>query len=454
MKYYPKMKDSGIEWIGKIPEEWKIIRIKYVLNSGKDGIKIGPFGSSLRLDLMVESGYKIYGQENVIKSNFELGHRFIDENKFHEMQGYEIHYGDIIVTMMGTTGLAKVVPSKIEKGIMDSHLVRIRVNNELCHNYFLEFLIDTSDYVKIQMKLASKGSIMEGLNSSILKSIQLALPQNVREQKQITEYLTKETAKIDSEISKNQKLIELLKEKRQSTINQAVTKGLDPTVTMKDSGIEWIGKMTKSWDVSKIKFTSYVKGRVGWQGLRSEEFTDSGAFLITGTDFKEGRINWDTCHHVENWRYEQDPYIQIQENDILITKDGTIGKVAFVDRVPDKTTLNSGIMIIRPLNKKFIPNYLYWTLQSNQFIDFIEMIKSGSTIQHLYQETFENFSFVLPKTLDEQKQIVEYLEFKTAQIDDMLYMVSCQIKKLEEYRQSLILSAVTGKIDVRQEIPA
>ena len=227
MKPYPKMKDSGIEWIGKIPEEWNLVKLKHVLKMGKDGIKIGPFGSSLKLDLMVESGYKVYGQENVIESNFELGHRFIDENKFHEMIGYELQSGDIIVTMMGTTGLAKIVPSDIQKGIMDSHLVRIRINAEICHNYFLEFLIDTADYVKIQMKLASKGSIMEGLNSSILKSIRLVLPKDVREQKQISNFLDKETMKIDSLISKTELQIEKLQEYRQSLISSAVTGKID-----------------------------------------------------------------------------------------------------------------------------------------------------------------------------------------------------------------------------------
>ncbi len=221
---------------------------------------------------------------------------------------------------------------------------------------------------------------------------------------------------------------------------------------LEETGIERIGKMPKHWDLIKIKFCAYVKGRIGWEGLRSDEFTDEGPYLITGTDFDEGKINWSKCHHVELWRYEQNPYIQIKENDILITKDGTIGKVALVDQVSNKTTLNSGVMVIRPIMEKFEPSYLFWLLKSNQFIDFIEMIKSGSTIQHLYQETFENFEFTLPNSLNEQKNISEFLNKKINKIEDIEYLVSCQIKKLQENRKTILSSVITGKIDVREAI--
>ena len=111
MKQYTKMKDSQVEWIGDVPDGWRKIKLKHVLKQGKFGIKIGPFGSSLKLDFMVNSGYKVFGQENVIKSNFDLGRRFIDTAKFSEMKIYELLEGDIIVTMMGTIGLSKTIPT-------------------------------------------------------------------------------------------------------------------------------------------------------------------------------------------------------------------------------------------------------------------------------------------------------------------------------------------------------
>ncbi|MCV0430713.1 restriction endonuclease subunit S [Nitrosopumilus sp.] len=217
------MKDSGIDWVGKIPKHWNVKSIRYILIPGKLGIKIGPFGSSLKLNSMSKSGFKVYGQENVIKRDFDLGERFIDKKKFDEMIVHEIVPNDIIVTMMGTTGLSQVVPKKIQKGIMDSHLVRIRSNNQICDTNFLSLLINSSDYVKFELKLESKGSIMEGLNSSILKSVKILLPESIKEQKQITDHLDKKTKAVDSLILKIELQIKQLQEFRESLISSAVT---------------------------------------------------------------------------------------------------------------------------------------------------------------------------------------------------------------------------------------
>jgi len=159
MKPYPKYKDSGIEWIGKIPEHWEIKKLKYSLKPGNDGIKIGPFGSSLKLQDLVEDGYKVYGQENVIKNDFKIGKRFLTNKKFKEMTVYEILPGDLIITMMGTTGRAKVVSLNINRGIMDSHLIRLRFKKEISTDLVV-ILINNSDYIFNQVKSMSKGSIM------------------------------------------------------------------------------------------------------------------------------------------------------------------------------------------------------------------------------------------------------------------------------------------------------
>jgi type I restriction enzyme S subunit len=147
---------------------------------------------------------------------------------------------------------------------------------------------------------------------------------------------------------------------------------LRPYPKYKDSGIKWIGEIPEGWEVNKIKNTSYVKGRIGWHGLTSEEYSDEGAYLVTGTDFKDGVIEWDDCHHVGWDRYKEDPYIHLKEDDLLITKDGTIGKIALIKILPNKATLNSGIFLVRPLNKKYIPKFMYWMLNSAVFERFFD----------------------------------------------------------------------------------
>lgn len=116
----------------------------------------------------------------------------------------------------------------------------------------------------------------------------------------------------------------------------------------KDSGIEWIGKIPLHWETKKIKHLCYVKARVGWKGLKSDEFlTDGYSYLVTGSDFKNNSVEWSKCYHIDKERYEEDPYIQLQEEDLLITKDGTIGKLAIVNGLNKPACLNSGIFVVR-----------------------------------------------------------------------------------------------------------
>ena len=278
-----------------------------------------------------------------------------------------------------------------------------------------------------------------------MKNIEIPLPP-LKEQKLIFDFLTNRTSKIDQLISNQEKQIEKLKEYRQAIITKAVTKGLDPNVPMKNSGIEWIGEIPQNWSTVRIKNVSWLKGRIGWDGLKSSEFIDSGPYLITGTDFSNGSINWKTCAHISEERYLQDELLHIKENDLLITKDGTIGKLAIVKNCPEKVSLNSGVMIIRNNTAfKYSNRYLYYVLQSNQFFLWYELSQSGnSTIKHLYQAQFYNFEFSYP-SLNEQGNIANYLDERCSKIDLLLDSFEQKISKLKAYKQSLIYEYVTGK---------
>lgn len=221
-----KMKGSGIEWLGEIPEHWEVKQVRYLLEEGKEGIKIGPFGSSLKLDFMIDKGYKVYGQENVIKNDFTKGTKYIDESKYKEMVNYTISSGDIVITMMGTAGLAKVVPIDFEPGIMDSHLTRIRVNKSKFSNRLFELLINDSYLIKSQVQFHSKGSIMGGLNSSIIKSFILPTP-DVDEQVKILAFIEKSILYNQEIMNKTKQEIELLKEYKTALISEVVTGKVD-----------------------------------------------------------------------------------------------------------------------------------------------------------------------------------------------------------------------------------
>ena len=220
----------------------------------------------------------------------------------------------------------------------------------------------------------------------------------------------------------------------------------------KDSGVDWIGAIPTGWGVKKIKHLCYVKGRVGWKGLKSSEFLLEGfSYLVTGTDFKDRKVNWKDCYHIDKSRYEEDPYIQLQVSDLLITKDGTIGKLAIIDELDKPACLNSGIFVVRSVNKDFSTRYLYWVLTSNIFTNFNKYTSYGSTIQHLYQNIFIEFSFGFP-TVGEQTDIANFLDRKTAEIDALITQKERLLELYEEEKTAIINHAVTKGLDPNAEL--
>ena len=211
---------------------------------------------------------------------------------------------------------------------------------------------------------------------------------------------------------------------------------------MKPSGIDWIGDIPNEWDIKRIKYLAQLKGRIGWQGLTSDEYTDVGPFLITGVDFSNGGINWENCVHITEERWAEAPEIHIKNGDLLITKDGTVGKVAIVENLQEKASLNSGVLLIKTsngYNKKF----LYWALLSEEFWTWFRLKNAGnSTIVHLYQNDFAEFSYTFPNA-EEQQAIADYLDQECAQIDSISADLEKQIELLQQYKKSLITETVT-----------
>jgi type I restriction enzyme, S subunit len=206
--------------------------------------------------------------------------------------------------------------------------------------------------------------------------------------------------------------------------------------------VEWLGHIPVHRRVRKIKNTTHLKGRVGWKGLTSEEYLEEGfAYLVTGTDFSSKFILWHDCHCVDQSRYDDDPFIQLENGDLLITKDGTIGKLALVCDLDKPACLNSGIFLIRPTNS-YITSFLFWLLSSEPFRVFCDLLSVGSTIQHLYQNVFERFIFPVP-SIFEQENIVHFLDRETGKIDELVAEQRRLIELLKEQRQAVISHGVT-----------
>ncbi|HCQ8740139.1 TPA: restriction endonuclease subunit S, partial [Enterococcus faecalis] len=358
-----------------------------------------------------------------------------------------IKTGDTIISTVRTYLKAiAYVSEEMNNYVCSTGFAVFSANNNLTSKYLYYSTLSIKFIDEISKK--SVGVSYPAINSSEIGNIKICKP-TLKNQELVSNFLDFQLLDIDSLISLKEKQIKLLEEQRQAMITEAVTKGLNPNVKMKDSGVDWIGEIPEHWDVTKIKYTTYVKGRIGWQGLRSDEFIDEGPSLVTGTDFKNGKIDWQTCYHVSEERYKEAVPIQLKEDDLLITKDGTIGKLALVKEMPERAILNSGIFVTRPLMNQYINSYLYWNLTSAPFSQYIRTMETGSTIKHLYQETFVNYSYALPPKY-EQESISYYLNNETQKLETIKQSMLNQISKLKEYRQSLIHEAVTGKIPIEE----
>ena len=197
----------------------------------------------------------------------------------------------------------------------------------------------------------------------------------------------------------------------------------------------------ESWKMQNILENSTLKARIGWQGLTTTEYKKTGKiYLVTGTDFKDGKIDWENFVYVDKKRYSQDKNIQIKIDDVLVTKDGTIGKIAYVDKLPLPTTLNSGIFVIRSIKNDYLHLFLFYILSSNYFIKFLNKLKAGSTIIHLYQKDFASFNFVVPP-ISEQQQIIQIL----SNTDKLIEKLEKIIEKKKNIKQGMLQELLTGK---------
>jgi type I restriction enzyme S subunit len=441
MKYqrYPAYKASGVEMLGDLPSHWNEKQVRFLLKDGAEGIKIGPFGSALKLEDMVESGIRVYGQENVISKDFSLGKRMISDDKFKEMRVYQIYPNDLLMTMMGTSGKCELVPDDIDLGIIDSHLLRLRVNESEILPRFFRLLIDECYEVENQIKVLGKGSIMHGLNSSIVKELRLPLP-NLDEQEHILNFLDYETAKIDTLIEKQRRLIELLKEKRQAVISHAVTKGLNPTLPMKDSGVEWLGEVPEHWILMHFRRITHLQQ--GLQIPQENRYSEEGESRVEYITIKSINAGVDRIH--KEFIYSPSARVVCNEKDVLLARTGATGEV--VTNVSG--AFHNNFFKINYDENKITRDYLVYFLKVNEIKNHLVMLAGTTTIPDLNHGAFLGTLICLP-SITEQNAIVSYLENKSKGFQKLEERTNKAIELMQERRTALISAAVTGKIDVR-----
>lgn len=451
-----EMKDSGVEWIGKIPHNWMKSKIKYTSN---DEYKSFTDGDWIESPYITESGVRLIQTGNIgIGVYKEQGYRYISEKTFENLNCTEIKPNDVLICRLASpVGRACLAPSLKEK-MVTSVDVCILKTNKFIDNRYIVYYLSCNGHIETAEMIA-RGGTRQRISRTQLGDMRFILP-TLEEQEKIAKFLDKKTAQFDSIISKKEALIEKLEEAKKSLISEVVTGKVRVVKTddgyelverkkeeMKDSGVEWLGDIPKEWIRKKLKYNCYIKGRIGWQGLKQSEFIDEGPYLITGMNFKNGVINWSEVYHISEERYQEAPEIHLKLGDVLITKDGTIGKLLFIDYLPGKASLNSHLLVMRPLNNDFLPKFLYYSLDASYFKEYVEQVKTGTTFFGITQESISNFNLLIP-SLDEQKIVIEYLDERLKILNEIIYKVKYEITKIKEAKKSLISEAVTGKIEI------
>ncbi|HED8510838.1 TPA: restriction endonuclease subunit S [Campylobacter upsaliensis] len=434
-------KPSGIDYLGLIPHHWEVARSGLIYKN----ISSGTTPQS--------DNDEYYKNGNIFWINSgDLNDSVLTNSKNKITQRAIMAYsvlkifpkGSLIIAMYGAT-IGKVSILGIDACTNQACCV-------LCESKYLNTRFVFYYFIAKRQDLISMayGGGQPNISQDIIKNFKIPLPP-LQEQKEIVEFLDSKCEKIQNYIDKKQKLITLLQEKKQALINKVVTKGLNPNIEFKNSGIEYLGLIPHHWEAVKVKFTAYVKGRIGFHGLNSNEFRyDEGAYLVTGNDFDNNEVMWDKCRRVSEERFYEDPNIHLQNNDLLITKDGTIGKTAIVNNCPKQATLNSGIFLVRTLKEMCFVKYLFFIINSQYFKEFVNVKTSGSTIKHLYQSDFHDLKIPLPP-LQEQKQIANFLDEKCEKINSAIEKTKRQIELIKEYKNTLINEAVCGRVACHTE---
>lgn len=441
-----QMKESGIQWIGAIPYNWNVERIKHIIQNNDNGIKVGPFGSALTNEVVSsdEGKYKVYGQSNLIRKDFSYGDNYVSEQNYKRLINYEVLPNDIAVSMMGTIGKCSVVPDNIEPGIMDSHLIKIRLSQKMLPRYF-EYAYE-SDMGYNQLLINSKGSIMNGLNSTIVKGLYIPVP-GIVEQQAIVDFLDKESAQIDSIAADLEKQVTLLQQYKKSLITETVTKGLDKSVPMKDSGVEFFGKIPAHWKVSKTKYVADIS--IGLVTTMTANYVDEdGVPLIRNSNIRTNHIDDNGMVYLSKEFAKANIGRALHKGDIVTVHTGDVGTSAIINETYHMS--HGFATIISRLKTKTVNNqFLCWLYNSEIFKEMSIAYSTGDGRQNLNLYDFVDFYILIP-TLKEQMEIVNWLNLKCTEIDNFIENKQQQLLLIQQHKKSLIYEYVTGKKRVKE----
>ncbi|MBO2608074.1 restriction endonuclease subunit S [Shewanella algae] len=435
-KAYPAYKDSGVEWIGQVPEHWEVKPICRVTSVNDDALSDSTTGSTRISYVDISS----VGYTEGIKQATEMA--FEDAPSRARRKAST---GDVVVSTVRTYLKAvAAVTDEYADCIFSTGFAVLRARQ--LEQSFLKWMI-LNELLVQAIEAHSEGLSYPAINASALVKLKSVIPPP-EEQATIAAALDCETARIDALIGKKTRFIELLKEKRQALITHAVTKGLDPNVKMKDSGVEWIGQVPEHWEVKPFKYI--LSAPMSYGANESAESDDPNhPRYIRITDLTEnGTLREDTFKTLP---WDKAYSYLLSDGDILLARSGaTVGK-SFLYRETNGAACFAGYLIKASCDEeKALPKYIYAYLQSHSYWEYISGSNIQSTIQNVSAEKYSSMVLPVPQR-EEQATIAATLDRETARIDALIGKAEQSITLLKERRSAFITAAVTGQIDLRGE---
>ncbi|MUV04995.1 restriction endonuclease subunit S [Flavobacterium rakeshii] len=428
---YEVYKDSGVEWLGEIPEHWEVVPGFSFIFENKEkntGMKRNTVLSLSYGNIRVKGDNELTG---LVPESFET-YQFVNK-------------GDLIFRPTDLQNDTVSLRSSISEfeGIITNAYLNLRFKSKASPKFF-HYFFRAIDNNKIIYGLGS--GLRQNISYLDFRRFRFPFPP-LKEQTAIANFLDDKTAKIEQAIAIKEQQITLLKERKQIIIQEAVTKGLDKTVKMKDSGVEWIGTIPEHWEVKRLKYILKSQGRIGFKGYTTSDLVDEGhgALALGATHMNwDGSIILDEPVFISWKKYYESPEIMVRKDNILIVQRGsTCGKVALVDKDFGPTTINPSLVLLKEIRE----NSDFVFLGIKVVLSGILNIVSNTAIPMLSQFQINNIQIAIPTT-NEQITIVNYVKKQSNKFDQAISIKEQEIEKLKEYKVSLIDAVVTGKVKV------
>ena len=438
-----QMKSSGIGWIKDIPSSWEITKVKYLATEPGTLFLDGDWIES---DVIEESGIRYLTTGNVGAGFYkEQGCGYISEKTFSELHCLNVYPGDLMISRLNEPiGRACIIPDTESRYVVAVDNVILRPNANY-NKKFIMYGMNADGYAE-HANMIARGATMSRISRSQLGQFWLAFP-NIEEQQAIADFLDKECAQIDSIAADLEKQVTLLQQYKKSLITETVTKGLDKSVPMKDSGVEFFGKIPAHWKVSKTKYVADIS--IGLVTTMTANYVDEdGVPLIRNSNIRTNHIDDNGMVYLSKEFAKANIGRALHKGDIVTVHTGDVGTSAIINETYHMS--HGFATIISRLKTKTVNNhFLCWLYNSEIFKEMSIAYSTGDGRQNLNLYDFVDFYILIP-TLKEQMEIVNWLNLKCTEIDNFIENKQQQLLLIQQHKKSLIYEYVTGKKRVKE----